>query len=158
VSRSKRRERHDLPVTLAMSPPAVRMVVVQVWAERGPDGEWSEGGTDYQICPVLAILAKQSYRYTRPHQGAARPKVSATHAGMEELGWAYEPVCDLIDFDVVIYDPQYGICQASFALEGSNCVDKAVPCPWPPDEDAQRLAPLIANLRSEARKKAEQGG
>jgi hypothetical protein len=148
----KRLAYHGLPATLAMCAPAVRMVVVDVWANQLEDGSWDDA--DHAIYPVLAILAKQEHRYVQPFSEQRPPDIAPTSEAMESLGWRYESR-QAIAFDVVVNSPEHGVCDGALAFGGSNEGYRAVACPWPPEEDPERLAPIIDELRAEARAKAE---
>jgi hypothetical protein len=147
-------DRHTLPATLSICPPGVRMVAVQVWADRKDDGTWDDDDTE--IYPVLALVAKEGHNYQRRYDEHNRPpKAGPNHEKMESLGWRYDDTT--LDFDVIIdHHQDYGICEASFALgECGNAEHKIVSAPWPPDEDKTRLADLIEKLRRHVRLRAE---
>lgn len=152
---------HYLPVALAMCPPAVRMLVVHVWACRTADGSWHEDkvGEEHarMVYPVLALTAHQGHRYHRFANPGESPSVAPTHRGMEERGWHFSgSYVDSPCFTALIYDPDYGLVEANDCLgDCANGVYEVVPAPWPESEDAERLKPVFDRLRDRAREKVE---
>jgi hypothetical protein len=126
----------------ALCPPAVRMAVVTVYGE-GPDPAAYEA----YVQPVVALQS-----FTRKHYWyAARstdemPSTSGTERDLLRRGWVLSVVeavttalvCDE-DFGLVSYDDD----------PGPNEVFRLVACPWPADEDGERLAPVVARLRGD---------
>jgi hypothetical protein len=152
MSPPQRYDRHELPVALALSPLAVRCVVVHAWAELHSDGARDSG---HQVYAVLCLLGRQAHGYRRRFDEHRPPRTAPTHDGMEGLGWVYDPIGATTEFDVVIHTEDYGLCDASFALDMENSVHEVVVCPWPEAEDAERLAPIIERLEAAARAKVE---
>lgn len=145
---------HSIPATLSMCPPAVRMVVVQVWASRKDDGSWDENDTAF--FPVVAIVAKQKHEYQRHYREGSAP-IAPTHDAMEELGWQYsrfENGDGFVHYEPVVYDEEFEITDLK-SLECENAVFKVFLAPWPPEEDATRLADKCEALRAAARAKSE---
>lgn len=115
-------------IALALTAPAVRMVVVAVFAHRDDEGDIVTEPP--VICPVLAIRS----RFTNERE---------------------------IEHSLLIWDDRHGrygptLCSpeevfSDFRPE-SECAFTwdAIPCPWPHDEDASRLADLVLQLSMEA--------
>lgn len=142
---------HALPATLALCAPAVRMLVVFAWVDHETGDPMPDRDLpDHRLYPVLALVAKQEWHYSKFADGDL--EAAPDHEPMEALGWHYDGSGDgFIDFDVVINDEDYGICEASLALADSgNGAFRIVTAPWDPAEDDEQLAPVIAELRSMA--------
>jgi hypothetical protein len=138
-----------------MCPPAVRMVAVVAWAYRdGEDGD-PEAGTE--ILPVVALRAAVERVYSKAYSGEAEPNEHLTEEELLAQGWwLREQRCDTC---ALVVDEDYGlIAYDDGLLITSNSVRRLVCCPWPPAEDADRLASVLAELKAEvldrAKKKA----
>jgi hypothetical protein len=58
---------------------------------------------------------------------------------------------DTGEYDVIVIDPDFGICEAKFAFgDVANGSYRVVACPWSPEEDAERLAPVVQQVGEEA--------
>lgn len=66
------------------------------------------------------------------------------------------PEFDEIEYDAIIYDSEYGICDAEFAFHSDSEAYETVPCPWPESEDEVRLADVIERTQNEAIRKMKQ--
>jgi hypothetical protein len=154
-------ESHTLPTALAMTTPAVRMVVVEMWGQRperfeeteGPDamGNWPDEPR-HRFIPVLALVGRHVDDYSRRATGSGPPLTAPTWRGMHEKGWVYEGF--ELKFDALILEENYGLILASDAYASTaNVVYDLAVCPWPADEDEDRLAPIVAELREGLRGK-----
>lgn len=151
----RRYDKHLIPAGIALAAPAVRMVVVQAWAHRDPDGRWDDG---HEIYPVLAIVGTQAHGYSRP-KGSGRPeRRSGSPRTMERLGWSYDEWEARPTFAVVVRHPEDGELSLAEYLECSNTAQEVVVCDWPRRQDGPKLAPAVARVKAEARRKAEAQG
>jgi hypothetical protein len=147
----RRFEHHALPVSVALAAPAVRLTVVEVYANPAPDGGWD---APHEFHPALAILATAAHSFARRCDPSRSFRVAPTPEGMEAHGWVFQSHASSIAFDVVVCDPEFGLCEASSAFDAVNVAFRVVACPWPAEEDAERLAPVVEELRAEAIAKA----
>jgi hypothetical protein len=143
----------DVTGALSLCTPGVRMVVVNAWAARNPDGNWQDH--DHRIYHVLAIQARDNRRYYRLKSGQSARHVAPEHATLESLGWRYEGGMSHIEYDAIIFTEDYDICAASSSLTCGNEDYRIVVCPWPVAEDEERLAPIVAELRDRLRSRVE---
>jgi hypothetical protein len=143
----------ELTTAVALCAPAVRMVVVAVWAERFPDGTW--GSDDHEIYPVLAIQARQRHCYRRPYTGSPARNTAPEHDALVTLGWTYDGDTSGLEYDALIWTEDYGLTDASLVCKAENMWHDIIPCPWSVEEDEEQLAPIIEGLRNEARSRVE---
>lgn len=144
---------HSLTTMLAMTTPAVRMVVISVWHD--DEAEPQEGHT---FDPVIAIVAKVNQVYYRDLEpnNPLQFKVAPTDQAMIEGGWKYDWVdSGYVDYDVLIHTDEYGLIEASSVFDGEwECYETEV-CPWPPEEDEERLSEVVASLKDRLRQDRE---
>jgi hypothetical protein len=142
---------HEFPISIAMATPAVRMVAVEVFAQKKDDGGWEDDCV--RIFPVLALVAKQFNKYIRENDSAHNERgTHPTHEGMESRGWHFMGADT--QYDVVIMTSDFFITQADGSIGSSeNTIHEVVCCPWPPEEDTEQLRPLIERLTTEIRGK-----
>jgi hypothetical protein len=134
--------------SIALAPPAARMVVVWAWTwhdeTRGLE-------TGHEICAVLAIRAAVVLDFSREvTDGQASPYPEATPAAMEEQGWSYEGQ-DIVQ-EPLIWDSDCEALRSPEEVFGgtSNVAHEVVVCTWPPEEDGSRLIGSIELVRRKA--------
>jgi hypothetical protein len=142
---------HDcrVPLSVSITTPAVRLVVVECWAHREPGSEeWELGHSVHQ---VIALQAELTARFSRPHTG--RPRLPPSVAAAELEGWGFDDASAA--YDVLIYSEEFGaIRPAGMVLDAVNVAHEVVPAPWPVDQDEERLAATVAELKAAAIEKA----
>jgi hypothetical protein len=147
-------DHHRTVTSVALTTPAVRLVVVEAWAEKS-GAEWQ---AEHEIIPVIALQVTAGHDYTRRFDEHDRPpRISADHAEMIRLGWRYNST-QMVEYDAVVLDREYGVCEASFACEAENCSHEIVACPWPAEEDAERLKDAIERIKEQAIRNARLRG
>jgi hypothetical protein len=145
-STRKPERRIDERAIIASSPtlvqPAIRMVVIRVW----PDGD----SPHIEIMPVLAIESRLIDSFSMvTHQGDSRqPRSLRTADDLEAAGFRFQS--RQIQTGVLYIDPGSGDALTSSTdefFESQISADhRIVPCPWPPSEDEERLAPIIEEM------------
>lgn len=133
----------DLARSVALAAPAVRFVVVSVSC--GEDGR-AESYTD----PVTAVRSTVVDVY---RADGREPRRAPSHREMIAEGWRYDgrEVRD----ELLVHTDDLGLSDLDCAFGGmATLCFRVVPCPWPPGEDEERLAPVVAELSAEARAKA----
>jgi hypothetical protein len=117
---------HDplLPATASLCAPAVRVVAVSAFAERSEDPK-PRYEAFAEFHSVLALVA-----------------VPDRDGGT------------LFDGLVVHPDPTWGLMRAGLAFEDVNSAHELAACPWPPDEDEDRLAEVVDRVKGNAVRKA----
>lgn len=135
---------HD--ISAALCAPAVRLVLLI--ASSGGGGERAEAH------PVVALQTTVRRRYhaaghRRPPQGAAARQMAAA-------GWA-------LDGQFAVTEPLVLDCEGDMVtleqlvdLEGVQA-HRLVAATWPPEQDGERLAPLLDRVLEDAREKARWG-
>jgi hypothetical protein len=140
-----------------MCTPAARQILVTVSPPNPPETARLENtNAPYdrvQVFPVLALIAFQGHPYAHFNDSEhGTPDVVPTHEGMRQAGWKFDrcaaPWVNLVEFDVVINSPQYGICTGWYETEDRAW--RVVDAPWPPSQDEEHLTPIIDELRQEA--------
>jgi hypothetical protein len=147
---TERRKYHHATLARAVSltAPSVRMVYVLAWHDR------DEGG-GHRAYPVVELQRTLSTEYRKPKRSEAVPRRGATHAEMERLGWQADWSFFFVpSYTPVLLDEARGLSSIPPDVEGPGTVGKLVPAPWPPEEDAERLAPIVAKLMDQCRPKA----
>lgn len=147
--------RHDVITSLAMCAPPVRMVVVEAYSCReNVDGPLEDY---HSVLPVFAIVGTIQNGYQKQAAGdPLSPPISPTHDGMIENGWEFDDNPQSKEFDLLIEDNEFGFCLLNDESRANvDEVREVVLCAWPPEEDANRLAPVIERLRKAARYKAK---
>ncbi len=130
---------------IAMSPPAVRMLVVCASVPESDDGELQE--PFHWTYPVLALSARVAHAWSAPGNTGRPESPSATT--MRGNGWAFEG--SEVKYDCLIMDECYGLVETEVAFQGTiKFAYRVVPCPWPPSKDAARLAETIREVKAEA--------
>lgn len=153
---SKQQPRYEefyLTTAVALCAPAMRMVVVAVWATRFPDGTWESD--DYEIFPVLAIQAQHRHCYRRPYTGSLARNTAPEHEALVALGWTYDGGSSGLEYDALIWTEDFGLSDASLVCNAENMYHNIVACPWPAEEDEEQLAPIIEGLRNAVRCRVE---
>jgi hypothetical protein len=147
MSVTKTREAtREITNALAMTAPATRMVVVRAYAQ---DGEaWHE------IVPVLAVVGKDVTGYAKEAPVGEYPDVGANHREMLRLGWRFD-YRFAPEYSVLIHDREFGIHELTEDFTACNESYAIRVCPWPADEDEQRLAETIEEVRRFALEKDE---
>lgn len=112
---------------VALCPPAVRTLAVWAWADR--DRATNEWETGFTVFPVLAISAMPD------------PTICA------------KPM--FVSYKAVLIDSDTGCLTDTDDLTAVNAVWHLAAAPWPPEEDEERLATLLARVRELAIKEAE---
>lgn len=137
---------HTIPVSISVVPPAVRMVVVEAWAERPLGG--GSPDTFWTVLPVVAVEVELADVFARAHRpGDYRRPASAGDAGL--AGWVHEgpSLCR----HPLIVDSEYGIARADEVYAGtSNVAYRVVACTWPEAEDDKRLGQTRKEVEREA--------
>jgi hypothetical protein len=128
--------------------PAVRMVVVRVFAFDDDAGNLT---TDVQFDPVLAVAAIQ-WRNFAKHDGPGSYSTlsSVSERTNRQEGW--EPSDVNFTADVMFADPENGPSFYYHDHDGWGCSNerhKVVACPWPPEEDGERLRGVVEMLRKD---------
>jgi hypothetical protein len=139
--------------SVALCPPAVRMVVVQAWAYRDHEREGKSWEVRHIFMPVAAIAAVLRHNYSAPR--AQQPRdLAPNHTGMTRLGWSYEGAN--LRYDCLIQDEEAGGLMGVEELnDAANVVAYPYPCPWPADEDERRLQDAVAHAKGRALDKAK---
>jgi hypothetical protein len=134
-----------VPRSVALVAPAVRVVIVHAFA-------WNEGDelrTAHVVYPVVAIRSSVVDRYDRPREeGEHPPRALPDREAMLAAGWSYRGRD--VEEDLLIITSDFDLCPASLALGACNAESRPVACPWPAEEDAERLADVIDDLKAGA--------
>lgn len=131
---------------VALCAPAVRLVVVQVWAEVGESDEVV--ARSHVFHPVVAIRARVEHDYSiylDPGEDSRRR--GRTHRDMESLGWHYEG--SHVTESCLVVNEEFddlGDLEDLSILNGRSTV---VACPWDPREDDERLKSAVEALHAE---------
>jgi hypothetical protein len=147
-------ERADLVVTVALCPPACRLVFVGVWCT-------ADGGDEVEpslsFMPVVAVRSTVTNQYVR--RKAAGVARYATHREMLEHGWVFEYQETADTLLVLDDDPSEGLVPADdrdwYPRFGANSAYRMCQAPWPPGEDEERLGPVVEELLGEIRRRRE---
>jgi hypothetical protein len=147
--------------SIALTAPAVRMVVVSVSVTRDPapyDGGDFLPPPDVDgyyvwsvVYPVLALVASAERHYTTGRRAALDPGLPPTHDAAEGEGWVFAQHITL--YDVLVHTEEYGIIPAAEAFDAPNEEYRVVLCHWPESEDERRLAGIVAELADAAKVK-----
>jgi hypothetical protein len=145
--------------SIALAPPAVRMVVVSVSVTRAvipgnPEDFFPLPDIDgFYVCtviyPVLALVASAERHYATSRRAALDPGLPPTHEAAESEGWVFAE--HITAYDVLVHTEEYGIIPAAEMFVASNEAYRVVLCLWPESEDQARLAPVIAELTDAAK-------
>jgi hypothetical protein len=147
-------EHADLVVTVALCPPACRLVFVGVWC---PTDDGDEVEPSLSFMPVVAVRSTVANQYVR--RKAAGVARHATHREMLEHGWAFEYQLTADTLLVLDDDPSEGLVPADdreyYPRYGANSAYRMCQAPWPPGEDEARLRPVVEELLGEIRRRRE---
>lgn len=142
----------DIVTGVALTAPAVRLVVVNACAFPDPDGDGFIA--EHVLYPVLAIEATIRQSFSARADSGPRGHAPTPEA-MEQLGWRYSGGGLGASYDPVVLTHDYGICGASFAFDWEAETWEVFACEWSRDEDETRLAEEIARLRDKALSQAK---
>jgi hypothetical protein len=131
-------------VQVALCPPAVRMVFVSAWSDGAESG--------HQLDQVVALQSVIRRCYARRYTGH-RPSSDGTERDLVRQGWQ---LCSQVAMDhALILDNGGALSTCEDSLVGFiNTVGELACCPWPPEEDEDRLKDVIAGLKTKAGQKA----
>ena len=123
-------------LSVALVAPAVRTVVAEVWLD--------DGAPKHAFFPVLAIAARVERTYSAVSD--AEPDEGGTEKELLEAGWSVAE--QAVRHDVLFEDPVYGdlTTDAEYREDNEHSRIAVCACPWPPAEDEERLAPVVARL------------
>ncbi len=124
--------------------PAVRMVVVEAWAVVDSDsGEPFDG---YVVHPVvgLSIVASREFVRSGYHAAPATPALAARG------GWRL--VDSEVEYQPLIVDDEYDVQDVATLRRLTSSCFVVVACPWPSDEDDERLAEHVEKAKADARR------
>jgi hypothetical protein len=99
----------------------------------------------------VAVEASVVAEFSRRHRPNDYYRPS-TPALAESAGWSHEVTG--VDHDVLVLDPDHGLCPARIAFDGTNVAYQVVAAPWPPEEDDSRLREIIGLVKRDAFTKA----
>jgi hypothetical protein len=136
----------SIPTSIALVAPAVRTLVVDVWAQEADDGKgWV---CHHELVPVLAIQTTIEASFSRTRK-QGRLDVPATVSEALRTGWLANETPH-VKVDAIVVDPDYELSPANLAFDGSNVAYQIVAAPWPESEDSERLARTIKDLERRA--------
>src|SRR5262249_31330446 len=141
--------RHQTALARAMSitTPASRMVYVEgIYYPPNANAK----PNPHRFYPVLAIKATNKILYWATTQDADPPRMGATHEEMLGFGWSVEDASDFVEYTPVLFDGDR-LCDPE-SVEAMSTVGRLVLAPWPPEEDEERLAPVVSELTNRARR------
>lgn len=140
---------HSIVRAMTCSPPGCRMVVVAAYYDLNPDETEIEKAVNvvHEIHPVVALQTeiRDSYSIVVHKDEWAAPRQN--HREMIKAGWRFE--WQEINVEPMLIAEE-GIVDLPF-FRSSNGVETAVPCPWPVEQDDERLAKVIAETRDSAK-------
>jgi hypothetical protein len=125
-----------------MIQPAVRTVVISAWAN-------ANGESGYELLPVLAITAEAFRHFSKYVSASNWPNTSGTEKNLLKRG-----------FDL---DGQHVRYSAIVIMEGRmtdlddleeyyDSVQQIAACPWPPEQDEEKLASQISQSLEKAKR------
>jgi hypothetical protein len=129
----------DLYRSVSLCQPACRMVVIRVLAWKPNE----QVMTDFTIFPVVALRASIKTELSREH-ATGRSK-GVTEAELSEAGWRRSSPTDVLSQTALIVEED-GVLAPYDECPPDNCAQDLFACPWPPDEDEQRLRLDIEDL------------
>lgn len=145
ATEERRIEHCEMVSCVAVCAPAVRMVNVEVWFYEGEHG--------VRFNPVIALRETSVRRFAKICYQKGQPAEYPTPEMMLDNGWSYIGMEARSEALVVDCD---GLINASDDVDNSsNTVSRLVVCPWPADEDHERLKQLVEELAAEAKEKEE---
>lgn len=128
------------PLSVALIVPSMRMVVVDVWVDENldEDGARAQG---VQFYPVLGIDPRIERIFSKRISGDY-PNTGGTEKDLLERGWYLQD--QELKRSVVYIDQEYGLINSDDPmLDSSNIARHVVCCPWPPEQDEERLKPTV---------------
>jgi hypothetical protein len=141
----------DLVTSVALCPPACRLVFVKVWCPEEGDGVEPH----HSFLPVVAVRSTVANCYVGRKPAGGRPaRRYATHREMLEYGWEFlmQKTDDAL---LVLDDDADGDLAATDDRacypRGGNFAYRVCPAPWPPGEDEERLRPVVEELLDQVR-------
>jgi hypothetical protein len=139
------------PIAVSLVTPACRMVVIELW-ESCNVGE--EPTPDFY--PVVAVRASIERCYKKRYlPGEPEPSTLLTEKQLIEDRWCF--FNQRIDQEVLYLSDDTGwlITPRHYAPEDEMIV-RVVTCPWPQEEDEQRLAGIVRQMQIDLKAKLEQ--
>ena len=134
-----------IPFAVALCTPAIRTVVVRASAWRETPNSPLE--VEHEIVPVLAMRATTSRCYGHEERDAEE---YFEEAALLDNGWYFDHVAESVE--PILADRELGLVGLD-DTSCSNTAEEIVACPWPEDEDEDRLAKVIERVRKEATEK-----
>jgi hypothetical protein len=119
------------------------MVAVNAYFCTMPDGTRELRDTTY---PVVALRCTLYAEFDRDDDDAHAPP--ATVAAAEADGWRHCRTGE--DVQPLIYCHEFGVVEWSVYGSADFEVSDVFACPWPPEEDGERLAAAVRELRNNA--------
>lgn len=138
----------ELVSQLNSGPAGVRMNILQARCD-GP-----EQAPAVEVIPIVALATKNRVVYIKAAPRDKPPPFFNTHDALLSGGWRVQErgVC----VQPIIIDPQTGTLEIVASLQQPGLVRRIVACPWPPEQDNERLAPdleiLVEQVMREAAK------
>lgn len=127
------------PVSVAMTPPAVRTVVIEVIHLEGD--KW-----DTVFHPVIAVQVVIEYELYIFCPEGLFPSCTGTLKDVQNDGWRLGE--KKMSTNLIFVDREYGpIAHNDSLLECDNNIHTAASCPWPPEQDAERLQDIIEECK-----------
>lgn len=141
------REYSDLTQHVVLTTPGTRMVVVLAcaWTE----SETEEWKSEAEICPVVALETRVTNRYSKKIRQGDSYDPGITHDEMLEIGW--RPWEHRLEHGALYVSPTDGNLASTidrWNIE-DHVIDRILVCPWPPEEDNQRLMGVILKMRED---------
>jgi hypothetical protein len=79
------------------------------------------------------------------------PPASPVHEELTKAGWRYIHGTERhLHFDAVVPDAQLHLGEYFSVIRGHGTASEIMVCPWPPEQDAERLAETIERVEREA--------
>lgn len=140
----KRRWANDnRSLAVALVQPGVRMVIVQVWICDEQPG--------HDFVPVLAIESHIKRCFSKGYVGN-HPRTCDTEKELIENGWDFQG--QHVDRHAIYLCPEgFLMSTEEDDLVSSNGDGQLAVCPWPPEQDEEKLADVVAALTEKVRKK-----
>lgn len=131
----------ELTQAVAMTVPAVRLAYVHGWAHGEESG--------HQVLPVVGLRTRVDQRWYRSHRDTL--DIDPSPATMRKAGWYLEGIDPRTEALVIC--PETGEVAPTSQIECTNTAGRLVACSWPPEQDPERLAPIVDQVVAEAREK-----
>ncbi len=129
---------HERPISVSLITPPIRMVLITVGVENSE--EW------HYFTPIIAIESsvERAYYYEGDDfEDVSHIDTGGTEEELLERGWVLKD-------QWIIRRPIYMDCEGMIVAEGDdkccNTTQTVVMCPWPPEEDEERLKDEIVHL------------